>query len=83
MMLVRASKMGFYGTLRYPGDVFEAADGETASWFEPALPHDTDHGEHPPSLSSKEIKAQLDALGVSYPATANKAALAALLAEHQ
>lgn len=83
MMWVRASKMGFYGTLRYPGDVFEAADGETASWFESVLSPEAEHDEQPPSLSSKEIKAQLDALGVSYPANANKAALAALLAGHQ
>lgn len=83
MMLVRASKMGFYGTLRYPGETFEVAEGETASWFAPMPLPETEHGEQPPSLSSKEIKAQLDALGVSYPANANKAARAALLAEHQ
>ena len=36
-MKVRAMKQGFYGgARRRVGDVFEAADGAKASWFEPA-----------------------------------------------
>ena len=34
-MKVIASKLGFYGKLRQPGDEFEVQDGAKASWFEP------------------------------------------------
>ena len=33
-MKVIASKLGFYGKLRQPGDEFEVQDGAKASWFE-------------------------------------------------
>lgn len=32
-MKVRATKTGFYESLRSVGDVFHVPDGETASWF--------------------------------------------------
>lgn len=35
-MLVRATKFGFHGSRRRPGDVFEVPDGSKAKWFEPA-----------------------------------------------
>ena len=34
-MEVRATKAGFYESLRQPGDVFHVPDGLRASWFDP------------------------------------------------
>jgi len=34
-MQVRATKPGFYGQYRNEGDVFDVADGDKATWFEP------------------------------------------------
>lgn len=34
-MEVIATKVGYYGKLREPGDTFEVPEGATASWFEP------------------------------------------------
>lgn len=34
-MKVTATKQGYFGKLREPGDVFEVPEGEKASWFEP------------------------------------------------
>ena len=35
-MKVIATKDGFHGCRRRPGDVFDVADGAKGSWFEPA-----------------------------------------------
>ena len=37
-MKVKATKAGYYGGYRMAGDVFEAEDGLTASWFVPLEP---------------------------------------------
>ena len=37
-MEVRATKAGFYESLRQPGDVFHVPDGLRASWFTPVMP---------------------------------------------
>ena len=35
-MKAKATATGYYGgILRYPGDVFDVSDGESALWFEP------------------------------------------------
>ena len=34
-MKVIATKPGYHGKLREPGDIFDVADGSKASWFEP------------------------------------------------
>ncbi len=34
-MEVIATKVGYHGKLREPGDTFEVPEGATASWFEP------------------------------------------------
>lgn len=35
-MKAKANATGYYGgVLRYPGDVFDVPDGESALWFEP------------------------------------------------
>jgi hypothetical protein len=37
-MKVIATKQGYLGKLREPGEVFDAPEGLQASWFEPAEP---------------------------------------------
>ncbi len=34
-MKVIATKLGYFGKLRQPGDEFEVPDGTKGSWFEP------------------------------------------------
>ncbi|MGE8659112.1 MAG: hypothetical protein ACN6O8_20400 [Achromobacter sp.] len=45
-MKVIATALGYAGKdghqLRQPGDIFEVADGETASWFKPVEDHSDD-----------------------------------------
>lgn len=35
-MKVIASKQGYHGALRAPGDVFDVPEGQRATWFDPA-----------------------------------------------
>ncbi len=35
-MKVIATKMGFFGSLRQPGESFDVPDGSKASWYAPA-----------------------------------------------
>lgn len=61
-MKVIATALGYGGKdghqLRQPGDVFEVADGEKASWFEP-LP---EKGDGAPGANDKKRRNQSDDL---------------------
>lgn len=48
-MKVIATKPGYFGKLREPGDIFEVPDGETASWFHAVKPADKKPKEPKPS----------------------------------
>lgn len=60
-MKVIATAVGYAGKeghqLRQPGDVFEVADGEKASWFKPV------DDESRPAKGAKELKTSKDPKG--------------------
>jgi len=69
-MKVKATKDGFYGSLRRPGDVFEVADGVKSKWFEPVdanakpeKPAKADKGKRAPETLSEITRADSEALG--------------------
>ena len=50
-MKVIATKLGYFGKLREPGDEFEVPDGTKGSWFEPVKP--TAEGKKPNKAADK------------------------------
>lgn len=57
-MKVIATKQGYHGRLREPGDVFDVPEGSRASWFAPAdKAADPDKAEKPARRKGEPDKA--------------------------
>lgn len=55
-MKVIATKMGYFGRLREPGDEFDVPNDAKASWFEPVeVQSETGKGKKPASKQSDDL----------------------------
>lgn len=53
-MKVIATKMGYFGKLREPGDEFEVPDGTKGSWFQPVEQKANGKGGKKPEAQANE-----------------------------